>query len=172
MSVGGLAKRAGLSKSGLFAHFRSKEDLQLELLRFAEEEFGREVVSPALGAPEGLPRLRAFVGRWFGWAPRCGLPGGCPFAGALFEFDDLAEGSVRDRLVESHRAGAEVVLGLVGEAVALGHLRGDLDAEQFEWQLYGVYLAHHVSQRLARDPDADARAQAAFESLLVSARPV
>jgi len=172
VSLGGLAERAGLSKSGLFAHFRSKEDLQLEILRFAEGEFEREVLAPALEAPEGLPRLRAFMGRWLGWAPRCGLPGGCPFAGAMFELDDLAEGPVRDYLVESQRTWAVMALGLIGEAVALGHLHKDLDAEQFAWQLSGVYLAHHVSQRLVRDPDADERAYAAFESLLVSARPV
>lgn len=172
VSLGGLAERAGLSKSGLFAHFRSKEDLQLEILRFAEGEFEREVLAPALEAPEGLPRLRAFMGRWLGWAPRCGLPGGCPFAGAMFELDDLAEGPVRDYLVESQRTWTVMALGLIGEAVALGHLREDLDAEQFAWQLSGVYLAHHVSQRLVRDPDADERAHTAFESLLVSARPL
>ncbi|MBA4115593.1 MAG: helix-turn-helix transcriptional regulator, partial [Rubrobacter sp.] len=66
VSIGGLAERAGLSKSGLFAHFRSKEDLQLEILRFAEGEFEREVIAPALEAPEGLPRLRTFFGRWLG----------------------------------------------------------------------------------------------------------
>ncbi len=172
VSLGGLAERAGLSKSGLFAHFRSKEDLQLEILRFAEGEFEREVLAPALEAPEGLPRLRAFMGRWLGWAPRCGLPGGCPFAGAMFELDDLAEGPVRDYLVESQRTWAVMALRLIGEAVALGHLHKDLDAEQFAWQLSGVYLAHHVSQRLVRDPDADERAHTAFESLLVSARPL
>jgi len=89
----------------------------------------------------------------------------------MFELDDLAEGPVRDYLVESQRTWTVMALGLIGEAVALGHLREDLDAEQFAWQLSGVYLAHHVSQRLVRDPDADERAYAAFESLLVSARP-
>ena len=171
VTLGGLAGRAGLSKSGLFAHFSSKEDLQLELLRFAEGEFGREVLAPALEAPEGLPRLREFFGLWVGWAPRCGLPGGCPFAGAMFELDDLAEGPVRDHLVEGQRAWNAVILGLVGEAVALGHLPENLDAGQFAWQLFGIYLAHHVSERLVRDPEADARANTAFESLLASASP-
>ncbi|MCA1716916.1 MAG: TetR/AcrR family transcriptional regulator [Actinobacteria bacterium] len=169
MSLGGLAERVGLSKSGLFAHFRSKEDLQVELLRFAEGAFEREI-APAFEAPEGLPRLRAFVGRWLGWASRCGLPGGCPFAGAVFELDD-AEGPVRDYLVAGQEAWAGMVRGLVEAAVALGHLREDLDAEQFAWQLHGIYLAHHVSQRLTRDPNADRRAHAALDALLDSARP-
>jgi AcrR family transcriptional regulator len=169
MSLGGLAERAGLSKSGLFAHFRSKEELQVELLRAAEEALWREVVEPAMGEPEGLPRLRALVGLWLGWAARSGLPGGCPLYSAAFELDD-AGGPVRDYLTESKREWSGMLEGLVREAVALGHLRGDLDAAQFVWELDGIYLAHHVSQRLMRDPDADARANAAFEALVASSR--
>ena len=170
VSLGGLAGRAGLSKSGLFAHFRSKEELQIELLRAAEEALGREVVDPAMEAPEGLPRLRALVGRWLGWAARSGLPGGCPLYGAAFELDD-AEGPARDYLAQSKRGWSRLLAGLVEGAVGLGHLREDLDAAQFVWQLEGIYLSHHVSQRLARDPEADARALAAFEALVASSRP-
>lgn len=170
VTLGELAKRAELSKSGLFAHFRSKEDLQIELLRTAEEAIGREVVAPAMESPEGLPRLRALVGRWLGWAARSGLPGGCPLYGAAFEFDD-AEGPVRDYLTESQKVWIGVLAGLVGEAVAVGHLSKDTDVSQFVWQLQGVYLAHHVSQRLTRDTDADARALAAFEALVASSLP-
>lgn len=170
VSLGGLAERAGLSKSGLFAHFRSKEELQVELLRAAEEALRREV-APAMGDPEGLPRLRALVGRWLGWASRSGLPGGCPLYGAAFELDDAGEGPVRDFLVESKGGWSGMLAGLVGEAVALGHLREDLDVDQFVWQLDGIYLAHHVSQRLVRDPKAGARALAAFEALVASSLP-
>ncbi len=170
VSLGGLAGRAELSKSGLFAHFRSKEELQVELLRAAEEALRREVFAPAMEAPEGLPRLRALVRRWLGWASRSGLPGGCPLYGAAFELDDV-EGPVRDYLTESKREWSGMLEGLVRKAVALGHLRGDLDAAQFVWELDGIYLAHHVSQRLVRDPDADARANAAFEALVASSRP-
>jgi AcrR family transcriptional regulator len=170
VTLGGLAQRAEISKSGLFAHFRSKEELQIELLRTAEEAIGREVVAPAMEAPEGLPRLRALVGRWLGWASRSGLPGGCPLYGAAFEFDD-AQGPVRDYLTESKREWTEMLEGLVREAVALGHLGGDLDAAQFVWELDGIYLAHHLSQRLVQDPDADARASSAFEALVASSLP-
>ncbi len=121
-------------------------------------------------APEGLPRLRALVGRWLGWASRSGLPGGCPLYGAAFELDD-AEGPVREYLVESKRGWSEMLVGLVDAAVALGQLRGDLDAAQFVWELDGIYLSHHVSQRLMRDPGADAHARAAFEDLIDSSRP-
>jgi AcrR family transcriptional regulator len=170
VSLGGLAERAGLSKSGLFAHFRSKEELQVELLRAAEEALWREVVEPAMGEPEGLPRLRALVGLWLGWAARSGLPGGCPLYSAAFELDD-AGGPVRDYLTESKREWTGMLEGLVEEAMALGHLRGDLDAARFVWQLEGIYLSHHISQRLMRDPEADARAHAAFEELVASSQP-
>lgn len=170
VSLGGLAERAEMSKSGLFAHFRSKEELQIELLRAAEGAIRREVVTPAMEAPEGLPRLRALVGRWLGWAARSGLPGGCPLYGAAFELDD-AEGPVRDYLTESQKVWTGVLAELVEEAVGLGHLREDTDSSQFVWQLAGIYLSHHLSQRLMRDLDADARAHAAFEALVASSLP-
>lgn len=170
VSLGGLASRAGLSKSGLFAHFRSKEELQVELLRAAGEALRREL-APAMGEPEGLPRLRALFGRWLGWAERSGLPGGCPLYGAAFELDDAGEGPVRDHLTRSKGEWTGMLEGLVEEAVDLGHLRGNLDAARFVWRLEGIYLAHHVSRRLMRDPDADARALAAFEDLLAPSLP-
>ena len=170
VSLGELATRSEMSKSGLFAHFRSKEELQVELLRAAEGALRREVAL-AMGEPEGLPRLRASVGRWLGWAARSGLPGGCPLYGAAFELDDAEEGPVRDFLTRSKGEWEGMLAGLVKRAAALGHLRGDVDAAQFVWQLEGIYLAHHVSQRLIRDPEADARALAAFEALVASSLP-
>jgi AcrR family transcriptional regulator len=168
VSLGGLADRAGISKSGLFAHFRSKEELQVELLRAAEAALRREVVDPIVGVPEGLPRLRALVGRWLGWAARSGLPGGCPLYAAAFELDDAEEGPVRDFLMSSKGEWSRMLERLVREAVDLGQLGEDLDAVQFVWQLEGIYLSHHVSQRLMQDPEADARALAAFDELVVS----
>jgi AcrR family transcriptional regulator len=168
VSLGGLADRAGMSKSGLFAHFRSKEELQVELLGAAEAALKREVVDPIVEVPEGLPKLRALVGRWLGWAARSGLPGGCPLYAAAFELDDAEEGPVRDFLMQSKGEWSRMLEELVREAVALGHLGEDLDAVQFVWQLEGIYLSHHVSQRLMRDPEADARALAAFDGLVAS----
>jgi AcrR family transcriptional regulator len=172
VSIGGLAERAGLSKSGVFAHFRSKEELQVALLRAAEEALQREVVAPTMAEPPGLPRLRTLMSRWLGWAARSGLPGGCPLYGAAFELDDADEGPVRDYLAGSQREWTTLQTNVVREAMALGHLRSDLDPIQFAWLLNGIYLAHHVSQRLMRDPDADARAHAAFEALVASALPM
>jgi AcrR family transcriptional regulator len=171
VSLGGLADRSGMSKSGLFAHFRSKEELQVELLRAAEAALRREVIDPVMDVPEGLPRLRALVGRWLGWAARSGLPGGCPLYAAAFELDDAEEGPVREFLMGSKGEWSGMLEGLVRKAVELGHLSEDLDAAQFVWQLDGIYLSHHVSQRLMRDPEADARALTAFEKLVASSLP-
>jgi AcrR family transcriptional regulator len=171
VSLGGLADRSGMSKSGLFAHFRSKEELQVELLRAAEAALRREVVDPVMDVPEDLPRLRALVGRWLGWAARSGLPGGCPLYAAAFELDDTEEGPVRDFLMVSKGEWSAMLEGLVRKAVELGHLSEDLDAAQFIWQLDGIYLSHHVSQRLMRAPEADERALTAFENLVASSLP-
>jgi AcrR family transcriptional regulator len=171
VSLGGLADRSEMSKSGLFAHFRSKEELQVELLRAAEAALRREVVDPVADVPEGLPRLRALMGRWLGWAARSGLPGGCPLYAAAFELDDAEEGPVRDFLMSSKAEWSGMLEGLVRKAVELGHLREDLYAAQFVWQLDGIYLSHHVSQRLMMDPEADARALTAFEKLVTSSLP-
>lgn len=165
VSLGQLAGASGLSKSGLFAHFRSKEQLQVDLLDETARTADRIVVEPAMQAAPGLPRLNALVGRWFGWSRRAGLGGGCPVAAALFELDDV-EGEVRAhvrRLDEQWRA---LLRQLVAEAVTEGHLSPGTDVEQFVWELCGIYLAHHVSSRFLRDEGADARARAAFDALV------
>ena len=100
------------------------------------------------------------------------MPGGCPLYSAAFELDDAEEGPVRDFLATSHREWSALLTSAVQEAVELGHLRDDLDPAQFAWQINGIYLAHHVSQRLTRDPEADARAHAAFEALITFSLPV
>lgn len=170
ITLGTLATRAGISKSGLFAHFRSKEELQIELLRTAEAALKREVVTPAMQEPKGLPQLHLLIRRWLGWAARSGLPGGCPLYAAAFELDD-AEGTARDHLVQSKQTWSGLLENLTAEAVKLGHLKKDLDVAQFVWQLEGIYLAHHVAERLMRDPEADDRAHTAVEALFATSLP-
>lgn len=169
VSLGELAEHAQLSKSGLYAHFGSAEEMQLALLAAASELAEREVILPALEAPEGLPRLRRFFESFLGWAPKSGLPGGCPFVGAAAEFDDVP-GPVRDMLatIMEHLVGT--LAELVGQAAALGQIR-KTDTVQVAWQLLGLYMAHHTSQRLLNDPSADARAHEAFEMLVVQLQP-
>jgi AcrR family transcriptional regulator len=168
VTLGALAEQVGMSKSGLFAHFRSKETVQIELLNHMKEFAAEHVLRPSLATDEGLPRLRALVGNWFGWAQRAGLPGGCPVAAGLFEFDDI-EGAVRSKILEMESSFRAILTGLVQRAVELGHLRRNLDVEQFVWELCGIYLAHHAAHRFLRSADADLRAQTAFEALLARA---
>jgi hypothetical protein len=110
------------------------------------------------------------MGNWLGWTMKAGLRGGCPVAAALFELDD-AEGEVRDEVEAMEGRWRGLLRQVASEAVASGDLRADLDVDQFVWELCGVYLSHHASLRFLRDPQADARAQWAFEALLGRARP-
>jgi AcrR family transcriptional regulator len=170
VTLGVLADQVGMSKSGLFAHFRSKEDVQIELLTHMAEFAAVHVIEPSMAASEGLPRLRALVRNWFGWAQRAGLPGGCPVAAGLFEFDDV-EGRVRNKVLEMEGTWRRLLTELVQRAVDLGHLRRDLDVDQFVWELSGIYLGHHAAHRFLRAADADARALTAFRALVDRAKP-
>jgi AcrR family transcriptional regulator len=170
VTLGVLADQVGMSKSGLFAHFRSKEAVQVELLNHTNEFAAEHVWKPSMTADEGLPRLRALVHNWCGWAQRAGLPGGCPVAAGLFEFDDI-EGQVRNKILEIESSFRHMLIDLVQRAVDLGDLRRDLDVEQFVWELCGIYLGHHAAHRFLRSADADARAHKAFEALVDRALP-
>src|SRR5438093_1429586 len=112
VTLGVLAEQVGMSKSGLFAHFRSKESVQVELLAHLAEFARTHIVDPAMRAEEGLPRLREVVRHWFGWAQRAGLPGGCPVAAGFFEFDDV-EGAVRSRILEIEGQWRRLLMELV-----------------------------------------------------------
>lgn len=120
---------------------------------------------------QGLPRLKALVANWFGWAQRAGLPGGCAVAAGLFEYDDI-EGAVRDKILELEKQWRHLLTRLVHEAIDAGHLDKNLDVAQFVWELSAIYLGHHAAHRFLRSPDADRRAQTAFAALLVRALPV
>jgi len=170
VTLGVLADQVGMSKSGLFAHFRSKEEVQIRLLEHTAVVGAAYIIAPSMKEPEGLPRLKALVKNWFGWAPRAGLPGGCPVAAGMFEFDDV-EGPVRDKISAMEAEWRGLLTKTVADAISLGHLRGDLDAAQFVWELCGIYLSHHVAQRFLKSPDADRRAQTAFAALLERAAP-
>jgi AcrR family transcriptional regulator len=168
LSIGTLAREAGLSKSGLFAHFGSKEDLQLAVLQTAVGRFVDTVVTPALRQPRGEPRVRAFFERWLDWERSTYLPGGCPFLAAA-KLDDRP-GRVRDYLVASQRDWLDGLATAARIAVVEGHFRPDLDPEQFAYELYSLILAYHQYQRLLADPAADRRCRLAFARLLERSR--
>ena len=170
VTLGVLAERTGLSKSGLFAHFKSKEDVQLALLDRTASIAGEFVIAPAMKAREGLPRLQALVQNWFGWTKRAGLEGGCPVAAGIFELDDSA-GQVRERLLAMECTWREILAAQVRRAVELGEVRRNLDVDQFVWELCGIYLSHHASLRFVRDNKADMRAAVAFRELVRRSLP-
>jgi AcrR family transcriptional regulator len=170
ITLGTLAEHIGMSKSGLFAHFRSKEELQLQLLENTAKIAGERVVAPALRVAEGLPRLKAIVKNWLGWTAKAGLSGGCAVAAGMFELDDC-EGPVRDRLLRMEKFWRDLLAQNVARAVELKHLRAGLDIDQFVWELCGIYLSHHASFRFVRDKNADRRAWLAFDALIARALP-
>ena len=169
LSIGTLASAVGLSKSGLFAHFGSKEDLQLAVLRTAADRFVAEVITPALREPRGEPRVRALFDRWLGWERASYLPGGCPFLAVSSELDDRP-GPVRDYLVQSQRDWLDALANSARIAVAEGHFRRDLDPDQFAYELYSIILAFHQFHRLLRDPSTGERCRRSFDGLLARSR--
>jgi AcrR family transcriptional regulator len=169
LTIGRLATDLGLSKSGLFAHFRSKEALQIQVLDAAAERFVEEVVRPAVKKPRGEPRLAALFERWLAWTRSNSGPGGCVFVAAAAELDDRP-GPVRDRLVALQKGWLGVMAMVYRTGVEEQHFRGDVDEEQFAYDLYSLMLGFHHAARLLRDPRADARAHAAFERLLSTVR--
>jgi len=169
LTIGRLADDLQMSKSGLFAHFRSKEALQLEILRVAGARMVETVVKPALAASRGEPRVRALFERWLAWEQSPSLPGGCPFMAASFELDDRP-GPVRDFVVQNLRDWIDTLAGAARIAVHEGHFRADLDCEQFAHDCQGIGLGFVHASRLMRDPKAHARALHAFETLVRAAR--
>ncbi|MGH3332652.1 MAG: TetR/AcrR family transcriptional regulator [Nocardioidaceae bacterium] len=168
LSIGGLAEQTEMSKSGLFAHFRSKEQLQLQTLERARNRFVDVVVRPALASERGVVRVRALFDGWLRWAAEA-LEGGCIFVAAAAELDDRP-GPLRDALVRNERDWLEMIATVAGSAVAEGDFRPDLDLDQFAFEVHGVMLAHHHASRLLRDAAAEARTRLAFESLVAAAR--
>ena len=168
LSIGTLAAGTGMSKSGLFAHFGSKESLQLEVLGRARAEFIDSVIRPALAAPRGEPRVRALFEHWL-VSGRARLPGGCLFVKAATEFDEQT-GPVRDQLVRDHRDLQDSIAQMFRGGISEGHFRADADPEQFATDLNGVMLAFYQANRLLSDPAAESHARAAVEALLAAAR--
>ena len=166
VTIGRLAEATGLSKSGLFAHFGSKQALEVAVVEEASRQFVQDVLVPALREARGEPRVRALFENWRAWGNR---PGGCFFVGASAELDDLP-GPPRDALVRANKDWVDAIATATQIAVTEGHFRADLDVQQFAFELYGIMLAAHTFTRFLEDREATIRTQTAFERLLASAR--
>lgn len=161
VSIGELASAAGMSKSGVFAHFGSREDLVRQTLDWAAGSFTTQVLEPALRQPRGLPRLQAMLDGWIGWI--LDHPEGCVFLGAATESDGRP-GPMRDHVAELLERWRLIVERAVAMAVEEGHLRAGTDPALVSYQLHGfMYALHHM--RL-HQPQADVLARAAVRDLL------
>ena len=169
LSIGELAKATEMSKSGLFAHFSSKEDLQLQILETARRSFVDHVVSPALREPRGEPRIRALHDGWLTWEEGSVIPGGCPFGVASHEYDDRP-GPMRDAIVATQSEWVDTIATAARIAVDAGHFRADLDTRRFAFEMFGIFLAFRLYFRLLRDPEARRRARDAFERLIADSK--
>jgi len=165
LTIGSLADATGMSKSGLFAHFGSREDLQLAVLEHAAQAYGERVFIPVLKIERGLPRLKALFERWLDWALESGLPGGCIMLSAAFEYDDRP-GPIRDAAIEMQHRGNAITKKAVRLAIEEGHLDPETDPEQISFEMLGMVLASHNHRRLLGDKEARKRALTAFEELV------
>lgn len=165
LTIGTLADATGMSKSGLFAHFGSREELLLAVLAHGQAEFTEVVFQPALAKPRGLPRLKAMFTNWLDWTESAELPGGCPMIGGATEFDDKP-GPVRDMLAGGQRTWIDTLKRTVRQAVEEGQLPAATDPEQIAFEMFGIALVVHHHRRLLGYPKARARALAALDKLL------
>jgi AcrR family transcriptional regulator len=169
LSLGALAAETGLSKSGLFAHFKSKEALQLEVVRDIKERFSHSVIRPVLGLPRGEPRVRAFFERYLDWITHSKPNGGCIYMALAHEYDDRP-GPVKDSLTEGQAEWQQTVHRMVNGAKSEGHFHADLDPEQFVFEIVGIEMAYHHKLKSVPSPNALGMARKAFESLIERSR--
>jgi AcrR family transcriptional regulator len=165
LTIGTLAEATGLSKSGLFAHFGSREDLLLAVLEHGQQQFTAVVLKPALAKPRGIPRLRAMFTNWLEWTESADLPGGCPMIGGAAEFDDRP-GAVRDMLAAGQRGWIDTLKRAMQQAIDEGQMPAGTDAEQLTFELFGIALVVHHHRRLLGYQKARTRALTALERLL------
>jgi AcrR family transcriptional regulator len=169
LTIGKLAEHCGMSKSGIFAHFASKENLQVAILEEAIARFVALVVTPSLKKPRGEPRVRALVERWLEWSKAEFLPGGCIFVMASVELDDRP-GPARDRLIAAQKDWVGTLAHAARIAVEEKHFRTDLDCEQLAHEIFSIAYGYHFLRRIVDPEEAERRARASFDRILADAR--
>ncbi len=164
LSIGVLADRMHMSKSGVFAHFGSREELQISVIRHYHEMFEGEVFYPALAEPRGLARLHAMFHRWVQQISR-EVESGCIYISGAVEFDDRP-GPVRDALVLMVQTWHDALRRAIEQAVQAGHLRAETPSQQVLFELHGLILALHHDARLLQIPDCPLMARRAYRRVL------
>jgi AcrR family transcriptional regulator len=158
LTVGSLAEQLGMSKSGLFAHFGSKEELQLATVEAARLVFIEKVTLPAIAAPKGMPRLWALLDRWLVLVEKRVFEGGCFFTAASFEFDGRL-GVVRDRIAAIMHEWIACITGAVKKAQEAGHLDPKLDSTRLAFEFHAIAIGAHWAHQLLEDKQAYSRAR-------------
>ncbi|WP_338861159.1 TetR/AcrR family transcriptional regulator [Mycetohabitans rhizoxinica] len=167
LTIGLLAERMQMSKSGVFAHFGSREDLQVEVIREYHQRFEQEVFFPAIREPRGLPRLKALVGRWMEKRIQ-EVTTGCIYISGAVEYDDRAASAVREELARSVSTWRGTLIRAISQAKDEGHLRADTDPRLMLFELYSVTLGLHHDARFLRLPDAVEVAWRVLDKVFVS----
>jgi AcrR family transcriptional regulator len=170
LSIGRLAEATGMSKSGLFAHFGSKEELQLATVEYAAKLFVTEVIDPARSAPKGLARIWALCDHMIGYSERQVFPGGCFFAATSFEYNNRP-GPVRDRIEEMIRSWLSYLEHAVEQAQEAGELDPNASAREISFQLDAFAQASNAQYQLFRDPRVFDDARRAIQDRLEILRP-
>jgi AcrR family transcriptional regulator len=159
LTVGRLADDLGMSKSGLFAHFGSKEELQLATVDMARQIFIDQITRPALSAPKGMPRLWSIIDRWLAYIERGIFKGGCFFTAASFEFDSR-RGPVRDRIAEIMREWIAVLVRALQQAQKAGHVASNVDLNRLAFELQSIAIGGHWASQLLDDRQSYSRSRA------------
>lgn len=165
LSIGALAEVTHMSKSGVFAHFGSREELQISVIREYDKRFADEVFFPAMNQPHGLPRVRALFANWMKRVA-VEIQSGCIFISGAVEFDDRP-GPVRDALASSVQTWLAALYRAVVQAKDLGHLVGDAHEKQMAFEIHGLILALHYEARFLKNPGAIEHANTGFENILL-----
>jgi AcrR family transcriptional regulator len=171
LTIGEVAKRLGLSKSGVFSRVGSREALQIAVIEEYDRRFLQDVFVPAMREPRGLPRLNAIMRRWMNRARDVDICPGCLYCAGAFEFDDR-DGPLRDKLLEGIQGWRTALKRTVTQAIDAGHLRPDTDVEQFVFEMDGLLIALMRDARFLRDAHATDRAWSAYQRMIRSAQAV
>jgi AcrR family transcriptional regulator len=169
LTIGSLAEELGMSKSGLFAHFGSKEELQIATIEAASQRYITEIFTEALHEPRGYPRLVAICNAWLSYIRRSVFPGGCFFAAASFEFDSRP-GPVRDRVRHMMDDWMHALERSIRMAKDEGHLKDDVDSAQLAFELNSLFFGANFSFYLRDDQQAIERAERAVKTRLEALR--
>jgi AcrR family transcriptional regulator len=164
LSIGALAEVMGMSKSGVFAHFGSREELQISVVREYHDRFEQEVFYPAMQQPRGLPRLRTLFANWM-HRTSAEIDSGCLYISGAVEFDDRP-GPVRDALAASVMTWHSALQRALTLAQQCGHLRADADEKQVAFEIHGLILAWHYEARFLKSPGSIEHANQGFENIL------